>query len=138
MLMTWKNAYFQMRKVRKWHTMSILFLNCVTYTFFRVKGSTLLFTFILFTLFLNNDHLLLLSSKRKLFYFEKTNKPSPVQPISWSFQLLSQLRRLHYCPLGCLFFSCSSRYWTHCRWIPAKVREWQHVSWNMKPQGKLA
>lgn len=73
--------------------------------------------------FLNYDHLLLLSSKiRLLFFFFLKNKPSPMQSISWYFPLLSSLRR-PCCPPVCLLFSCSFRYWTHCRWISAKVRD---------------
>ena len=125
--------YFQMSKleINKYnvnfkllHFFKVVKGNMQVLRFWVVKLYSLLFYLYLSLYFFNYDHLLLLSSKIRLFFFFlKKNKPSPMQSISWHFPLLSSLRRPYCCPPVYLLFSCSFRYWTHCRWISAKVRD---------------
>ena len=90
MLMTWKNAYFQMRKVRKWHTMSILFLNCVTYTFFRVKGSTLFFYTFHFIFKEWSSLTFVIKKKTFLFWKNKQAQPSAANLMIFSVAFSTQ------------------------------------------------
>lgn len=72
------------------NTMSILFLNCVIYTFFRVKGSTLLFYTFHFIFKEWSSLTFVIKKKTFLFWKNKQAQPSAANPMIFSVAILTQ------------------------------------------------